>query len=97
MESIESAPSSIGQHFAQFRDEISATQNQVASKAGIDQSRVSRIEKGETGTPIELGKILDALTALGSNGAADYRAYLSKVWQYVERPEFSNPQRNIWR
>ncbi|MBU2732707.1 helix-turn-helix domain-containing protein [Acidithiobacillus ferridurans] len=85
----------MGQDIAQFRAEISATQSQLASKSGVDQSRVSRIEKGETGSPSELGKILDALVALGSKGAADYGAYLAKEWQYVERPDFSNPQRNI--
>ena len=95
MESIASAPISIGQDIAQFRADLSATQSQLASKSGVDQSRVSRIEKGEIGTPSELGKILDALTALGSKGAADYGAYLTKDWQYVERPDFSNPQRNI--
>ena len=95
MEAIASAPTSIGQDVALFRAEISATQSQLASKSGVDQSRVSRIEKGEAGTPSELGKILDALVALGSRGAADYGAYLAKDWQYVERPDFSNPQRNI--
>ncbi|WP_215856810.1 helix-turn-helix domain-containing protein [Acidithiobacillus ferridurans] len=95
MEAIASAPTSMGQDIAQFRAEISATQSQLASKSGVDQSRVSRIEKGETGSPSELGKILDALVALGSKGAADYGAYLAKEWQYVERPDFSNPQRNI--
>lgn len=95
MAAIASAPTSIGQDIAQFRAEVSATQSQLASKSGVDQSRVSRIEKGELGTPTELSKILDALTALGSAGAADYGAYLAKDWQYVERPDFSNPQRNI--
>lgn len=95
MESIAAAPTSIGQDIAHLRAEIGATQNQLASKSGIDQSRISRIEKGETGTPSELGKILHALAALGSKGVADYRAYLTKDWQYVERPDFSNPQRNI--
>jgi transcriptional regulator with XRE-family HTH domain len=95
MESIVSAPNSIGQDIAQFRAEISATQSQLASKSGVDQSRVSRIEKGEPGTSSELGKILGALTALGSNGASDYGTYLARDWQYVERPDFSNPQRNI--
>lgn len=95
MESIASAPSSIGQDIAQFRAEISATQSQLASKSGVDQSRVSRIEKGEAGTPSELGKILAALKALGSKGASEYGAYLAKEWQYVERPDFSNPQRSV--
>lgn len=95
MEPIELAPMSIGQDIAQFRAEISVTQSQLASKSGVDQSRVSRIEKGEIGTPSELGKILEALTALGSIGASDYRDYLTTDWQHVERPDFSNPQRHI--
>jgi transcriptional regulator with XRE-family HTH domain len=95
MDSITPAPTSIGQDIAQFRAEIGATQSHLAAKSGVDQSRVSRIEKGETGTPSELEKILDALTALGSKGALDYGAYLTKEWHYVERPDFSNPQRNI--
>ena len=95
MDLIASAPTSIGQDIAQFRAEISATQSQLASKSGVDQSRVSRIEKGEPGTPNELSKILDALTALGSAGAADYGTYLAKDWQYVERPDFSNPHSAI--
>src|SRR5271165_5433839 len=95
MESIPLESGNIAQDIAHFRAEIGATQSQLASKSGVDQSRVSRIEKGETGTPSELGKILDALAALGSKGAADYGAYLAKDWQYVERPDFSNPQRNI--
>lgn len=95
MEEIASAPMSIGQDIAQFRAEISATQSQLASKSGVDQSRISRIEKGEIGSSNELSKILDALVALGSKGAADYRVYLAKEWQYVERPDFSNPQRSI--
>lgn len=70
MDLIASAPTSIGQDIAQFRAEISATQSQLASKSGVDQSRVSRIEKGEPGTPNELSKILDALTALGSAGGS---------------------------
>jgi len=90
-----SPPATIGHDIAQFRAEVGATQSQLAAKSSVDQSRVSRIEKGEIGTPSELGKILGALKALGSKGASDYGAYLTKEWQYVERPDFSNPQRDI--
>lgn len=95
MESIVSMQTSIGYNIAQFRAEVNATQSQLASKSSVDQSRISRIEKGEPVTPIELSKILDALTALGSTGASDYGTYLAKEWQYVERPDFSNPQRTV--
>lgn len=95
MEATMNSPATIGQDIAQFRTEIGTTQSHLASKAGIDQSRISRIEKGEGGAPTELGKILGALASLGSKGAEDYQAYLTKQWQHVERPDFSNPQRNI--
>ena len=78
MEMLGTEPIAIGQDIAQFRAEISVTQSQLASKSGVDQSRVSRIEKGEAGTSAEIGKVLDALSTLGSKGAADYGAYLAK-------------------
>ena len=95
MATVVSSMTSVGQDIAKFRLEINVTQSQLASKSGVDQSRVSRIEKGETGTPSEHAKILDALAALGSRSAVDYRTYLAKDWQYVERPDFFNPQRNV--
>lgn len=88
-------PTSVGQAISLFRSEVGATQSQLAVKAGIDQSRVSRIEKGEPGTPAELNKLVEALSALGSKDAADYATFLGKSWEHVERPDFTNPQRNI--
>jgi transcriptional regulator with XRE-family HTH domain len=95
MDTITTLPSSIGLDIAQFRSEVAATQSELAAKSGVDQSRVSRIEKGEIGNAKELGRILTALEALGSKGAGEYSAFLAKEWQHVERPDFSNPQRNI--
>ena len=95
MELKSPVPTNVGQEIARLRADISATQMQLASKSGVDQSRVSRIEKGEIGTPSELGKILDALSALGSKGAADFAAYLAREWRYIERPDFTNPQPTV--
>lgn len=95
MDEIINAPHSIGHDIAFFRAEAGLTQAQVAAKAGVDQSRISRIEKGETGSASELRRIIDALGTLGSASAKDYRAYLTREWEYVERPEFRNPQRTI--
>jgi len=95
VEMLGTEPIAIGQDIAQFRAEISVTQSQLASKSGVDQSRVSRIEKGEAGTSAEIGKVLDALSTLGSKGAADYGAYLAKDWEHIQRPDFSNPQRHV--
>ena len=66
----------------------------LALAAGVDQSRISRIEKGE-GTPTELGKLLAGLSALGSSRAQEFEAFLKKTWRHIERPDFSNPQRTV--
>ncbi len=95
MELITSVLTTIGQDIARFRTELGVTQTQLTAKSGVDQSRISRIENGETGTNDEFGRILAALKSLGSKDAGDYGAFLAKDWQYVERPDFSNPQRNI--
>ena len=41
-------PTNVGSEIARLRNSLGATQSQVASRANLDQSRVSRIEKGET-------------------------------------------------
>jgi transcriptional regulator with XRE-family HTH domain len=61
--------------FARFRAETGVTQATLADKAGVDQSRISRIEKGEAPSEAESDKLLDALSQLGSKRAADYKAY----------------------
>ncbi len=95
MDEIASLPAGVGQEIAKIRAEVGATQTQVAAKSGVDQSRVSRIEKGEVGSTGELNRVIDALEALGSATAMAYRAYLFKDWNYVERPDFRNPQLSI--
>ncbi len=95
MDEIASLPAGVGQEIAKIRAEVGATQTQVAAKSGVDQSRVSRIEKGEVGSTGELNRVIDALEALGSATAKAYRAYLFKDWKYVERPDFRNPQLSI--
>jgi transcriptional regulator with XRE-family HTH domain len=78
---------------ARLRGAISATQAAVAVKAGLDQSRVSRIEKGEIDSADDIDRVLDALAALGSSDAAAYKSYLRKEWLNVEPPSFWNPER----
>jgi transcriptional regulator with XRE-family HTH domain len=78
---------------ARIRGEAHLTQLVVAQKAGLDQSRVSRIEKGEVVSPGDVERVLDALADLGATGAADYKAYAARDWQYVEPPSFWNAER----
>jgi transcriptional regulator with XRE-family HTH domain len=78
--------------YARFRAETGVTQAVLAGKAGVDQSRISRIEKGEAPSQAEADKLLDALSQLGSKRAADYKAYAARQWLQIEPPSFWNPE-----
>lgn len=78
--------------FARFRAETGITQAILSESSGVDQSRISRIEKGEPASPTETERVLDALTKLGSKRAADYKAYATKQWLNIEPPSFWNPE-----
>lgn len=78
---------------ARLRQQASATQAAVAEKAGIDQSRVSRIEKGEVVAPEEVDRVLRALGELGVEDAEKFRSYAAREWMHVEPPSFWNPER----
>ena len=82
-------PATIGR----LRSELGATQAAVANAAGLDQSRVSRIEKGEVCTSVEVDRVLDALASLGSTGANGLKEYMARDWLHVQPPSFWNPQR----
>ncbi|MEO7466615.1 MAG: helix-turn-helix domain-containing protein [Sphingobium limneticum] len=82
-----------GAVLARLRAEIGATQAALAAEANLDQSRVSRIEKGEVTSQGEVDKVLDALAALGSPHARAYKEFCSREWEHVPPPSFFNPQR----
>ena len=78
---------------SRLRAEAGATQAALAEKAGLDQSRISRIEKGEVNVPSEIDRVIDGLVALGVNAAREYKGYAAQEWLYIEPPSFWNPQR----
>lgn len=78
---------------ARLRSGIGTTQSEVAKKASVDQSRLSRMEKGEAVSPEEVGRVLDALAALGSKDAEGFKRFLSREWRFVEPPSYWNPER----
>lgn len=82
-----------GAVLARLRSEIGVTQAALATEAGLDQSRVSRIEKGEVSSEAEVEKVLDALTALGSPQARAYKEFIGRAWENIAPPSFFNPQR----
>lgn len=80
---------------ARLRGDLGLTQAEVARKGGLDQSRISRIEKGEVSNPPEIDRVLEALAGLGSQDAADYRAFVAREWMHIEPPLYWNPQRVV--
>ena len=82
-----------GAVLSRLRTELGVTQAALAGKAGLDQSRVSRMEKGEVTSQAEVDKALDALAALGSPHARAYKDFCAHEWEHVAPPSFFNPQR----
>ncbi len=78
---------------ARFRSDLGVTQAALAQEAGLDQSRVSRLEKGEISAPAEIEKVLDALANMGSPHARPYKEFIGREWLHVPPPSFFNPQR----
>jgi transcriptional regulator with XRE-family HTH domain len=83
----------IGSAIARLRGEANVTQAVLADKSGIDQSRVSRIEKGEVVASVDVDHVLDALDSLGVQSAKAFRQYINRDWQHIEPPSFWNPER----
>jgi transcriptional regulator with XRE-family HTH domain len=82
----------ISSAIARFRAGAGVTQHVLADKAGLDQSRVSRIEKGEPASLSERTRLLDALAELGASKARDYKAYIEREWNHIQPPSFWNPE-----
>lgn len=78
---------------ARLRAELGATQARVAKHASVDQSRLSRLEKGEAVSPEEVGRVFDALVTLGSKDAAGFRQFMMREWRFIEPPSYWNPER----
>lgn len=93
MDAITTADGRASAAIMRLRSALGATQSAVAQKAGIDQTRVSRIEKGEVVSPSEIERVLDALAELGAADAASYKEFALRDWQHIEPPSFWNPQR----
>ncbi len=77
---------------ARFRADAGVTQTVLAEYAGLDQSRVSRIEKGEPASVSEVDRLLQALARLGVKKANDYKPYATREWLHIEQPSFWNPE-----
>lgn len=78
---------------ARLRASLGATQSAVAKGALVDQSRLSRMEKGEVVAPDEIERVLKALAELGSKDAEGFLRFMERDWCYIEPPSFWNPER----
>ena len=91
MEGMQSARTA--EAVARLRSELGATQAEVAKEASVDQSRLSRIEKGEILAPEEIQGVLRALVALGSEEAEGLMRFMEREWRFIEPPSYWNPER----
>ena len=83
----------LGATIARIRDEAKLTQSNVAKEAGVEQSRLSRIELGTITTEEDFDAVVDALIALKANNAKELRDYMDSDWEHIETPSFWNPER----
>ena len=85
------SPANAGTVVGRLRNDLQVSQSEIAAKVGLDQSRISRIEKGEISNSSDVIRTIDALADLGSADARRYKEFLDKDWRHVERPDFWNP------
>lgn len=83
----------VGAAISRLRAEAGVTQATIAEKSGLDQSRVSRIEKGEVSDRADIERALDALADLGVEEALAYKEYSIREWTNITPPSFWNPER----
>ena len=89
----EGYPPDMGAQLAKIRLAARLNQSDVAQQVGVDQSRISRIEKGDV-TPTET-EIRHILKGVKSADSLKYLKYLEKSWHNIDRPSFSNPQSDV--
>lgn len=88
------APSlKIGAAISRFRAEATVTQNVLSDQSGVDQSRISRIEKGEVTAAAEIDRVLETLSRLGAAQASDFHQFVRREWHHLQPPSYWNPQR----
>ena len=84
-----------GGELVQVRKATKISQADVASKMGVDQSRVSRMESDTKVPAEEARKYLAALD--GDGTAKEFIAHIDSQWQLIIKPGFRHPCREILR
>ena len=89
----EGYPADLGVQLAKFRLEEKLSQTDMAKRLKVDQSRISRIEKGDvTPSAAEIKRFLREVKSVNSFA---YLKFLESSWRHIERPSFSNPQLDV--
>ena len=91
----EGYPADLGVQLARFRLEEKLSQNDLAKRLKVDQSRISRIEKGDVAA--SASEIKRFLRGVKSRNSLAYLKYIESSWCHIDRPSFSNPQLEILR
>src|SRR5436190_704826 len=85
----------IGYELLQLRKRAKINQAELATKMGVDQSSVSRLEADPKPSLDDAQKYLAALN--GDPEASELSQYLLSEWQYVGKPAFRHPCRaELW-
>ena len=82
-----------GTVISRLRSEANLSQSALAAESELDQSRLSRIEKGEVNSLTDINRLLNTLEALGMEEAKSFKEYAAHEWQHLEAPSFWNPER----
>lgn len=96
MDKIQTAgeyPADLGIQLAKLRSEKKLSQSDLAKQLKMDQSSISRMEKGDA-KPSE-SEIKRYLSCINTEGSLAYLKYLETPWCHIDRPSFSNPQLEI--
>jgi len=86
-------PEDIGRVLLKIRSENGLSQQELARRAHLHQSQVSRIENGEA-LPTEV-EVKAYLSALNGPSSSDLARFLEERWTESTRPLFDNPDRGL--
>ena len=92
-DSSKDIPTDLGQNLAELRNAVGLKQADIARSIKVDQSRISRIEKGDV-TPT-MSEIEKYLSAIETDDAKAYHEFLKQPWEILDRPSFRHPQRDV--
>ena len=83
----------IGALLTELREEAELTQKEMAQRLNLHQSRISRLEGGESNA--EIGDYIKYLCALGLEKATCLAEVLEVTWEHLSRPSMKHPNLEV--